>query len=120
MSQKNFLPRLTFPRKRIFPRSSLGSHDHQTRHLAQEKLQKSTISYFPAKIHIQVKSRIQKGLPDALRPEAWKKLCKIKDRDIEVYKQLYNQDSPMAEQIDLDINRSYRNHVIFRERFGKG
>jgi hypothetical protein len=63
---------------------------------------------------------VLKGLPDALRPEAWKKLARLKDRDVEAYKKLYVQDSPMSEQIDLDINRSYRNHVIFRERFGKG
>ena len=31
-----------------------------------------------------------------------------------------HQESKWSEQIDLDINRSYRNHILFRERFGEG
>ncbi len=30
------------------------------------------------------------------------------------------QDSKWAEQIDLDINRSARNHIQFRQRYGEG
>jgi hypothetical protein len=30
------------------------------------------------------------------------------------------QPSQWSEQIDLDINRTYRNHIMFRERFGQG
>lgn len=30
------------------------------------------------------------------------------------------QPSQWSEQIDLDINRTYRNHIVFRERFGQG
>jgi len=36
------------------------------------------------------------------------------------YQKLLSEDSKFTEQIDLDVNRSYRNHIQFKERFGVG
>jgi len=66
------------------------------------------------------KKRVQKGFPDCLRPQAWKLLAKTFISDKKLYETLEKTDSKSAEQIDLDVNRSARNHVIFRERFGSG
>eukprot|EP01118_Nematostelium_gracile_P007752 TRINITY_DN2533_c0_g1_i4.p1 TRINITY_DN2533_c0_g1~~TRINITY_DN2533_c0_g1_i4.p1 ORF type:complete len:588 (+),score=125.96 TRINITY_DN2533_c0_g1_i4:122-1885(+) len=69
----------------------------------------------------KLKTRIMKGLPDSLRGEVWKRLSQCeKDKNIERYKTLVNSSSTFSEQIDLDVNRSFRNHIQFRERFGSG
>jgi len=72
----------------------------------------------------KIKRRIVKGLPDCLRSETWKRLssCMMaQDRNqANLYQNLLKQDSSYVEQIDLDINRSARNHLQFRERFGSG
>ena len=33
-------------------------------------------------------------------------------------KMLARQQSPDIRQIDLDVNRTYRDHIMFRERYG--
>ena len=33
-------------------------------------------------------------------------------------KELARQESPDIRQIDLDVNRTYRDHIMFRERYG--
>jgi hypothetical protein len=81
---------------------------------------------------------VKKGLPESIRGEAWKRLAQIeitkgKMTDIKYQvllsttlfvlnqcKDLLVQKSSAVEQIDLDINRSYRNHIQFKERFGFG
>lgn len=64
-----------------------------------------------------------KGLPDCLRGEVWKKLSKYekaKTQNDGKYLEYVKQPSKWADQIDLDINRSFRNHFQFKERFGSG
>jgi len=69
----------------------------------------------------KIKSRVLKGIPESIRSEAWKKLTGCESRrDEEKYQSLIKCSSKWAEQIDLDINRSFRNHIQFRERFGSG
>ena len=65
-----------------------------------------------------------KGIPDKLRGEIWKKLLLIDDMKqsqkgvYEKMKERARTTSPDIRQIDLDVNRTYRNHIMFRERFG--
>jgi hypothetical protein len=72
----------------------------------------------------KLRKRVSKGIPNAVRPEAWKRLL-----DIETYKkqkpgvfqaawQKARLTSPDIRQIDLDVNRTYRDHIMFRERYG--
>jgi len=87
----------------------------------------------------KLRSRVVKGIPDRVRGVVWKLLmaglgaqpagsppvslasvtaqvetCAAK------YKQLLQEPSKWSTQIDLDVNRAARNHIIFRERYGKG
>ncbi|GAV07756.1 hypothetical protein RvY_17562 [Ramazzottius varieornatus] len=68
--------------------------------------------------------RIYKGIPNKVRSEVWRRLLKIEEikREQEgVYKKmrdLAREQSPEIRQIDLDVNRTYRNHEMFRERYG--
>lgn len=69
----------------------------------------------------KLKRRVFKGIPDSIRGEAWKKmLCVDKFDRTGIYNQFRNfaqHNSPDIRQIDLDVNRTYRNHIMFRDRF---
>ncbi|XP_041059312.1 USP6 N-terminal-like protein isoform X1 [Carcharodon carcharias] len=68
--------------------------------------------------------RIYKGIPLQLRGEVWSLLLEIQKIKLEK-KDLYDKlksrartISPDIRQIDLDVNRTYRDHIMFRERYG--
>ncbi|XP_067950772.1 USP6 N-terminal-like protein [Watersipora subatra] len=77
----------------------------------------------PAKME-KLRARVRKGIPDRLRGEIWKRLLRIQysiDHQKGVYEKMKKRactTSPDIRQIDLDVNRTYRNHRMFRERFG--
>ncbi|XP_069765057.1 USP6 N-terminal-like protein [Narcine bancroftii] len=68
--------------------------------------------------------RIYKGIPLQLRGEVWSLLLEIQKIKLEkkdLYDKLKNRAraiSPDIRQIDLDVNRTYRDHIMFRERYG--
>ncbi|XP_063165250.1 USP6 N-terminal-like protein [Candoia aspera] len=68
--------------------------------------------------------RIYKGIPLQLRGEIWSLLLdvpKMKEEMRDYYNTLKTQargTSPDIRQIDLDVNRTYRDHIMFRDRYG--
>ncbi|XP_059190647.1 USP6 N-terminal-like protein [Centropristis striata] len=68
--------------------------------------------------------RVYKGIPLQLRGQAWALLLDIekvkKDNDgkYERMKQQARNFSTEIKQIDLDVNRTFRNHIMFMDRFG--
>ncbi|XP_062928758.1 USP6 N-terminal-like protein isoform X1 [Mobula hypostoma] len=72
----------------------------------------------------KVVRRIYKGIPLQLRGEVWSLLLeiqKIKQEKKDLYDKLKYRaraTSPDIRQIDLDVNRTYRDHIMFRERYG--
>ncbi|XP_029142041.1 USP6 N-terminal-like protein [Protobothrops mucrosquamatus] len=68
--------------------------------------------------------RIYKGIPLQLRGEIWSLLLdvpKMKEEMRGYYNTLKTQargTSPDIRQIDLDVNRTYRDHIMFRDRYG--
>lgn len=65
--------------------------------------------------------RIYKGIPNSVRGQVWKKFLHIHEiRESGVYdqmKRLAREISPDIKQIDLDVHRTFRDHVMFRERY---
>nr|XP_042715394.1 USP6 N-terminal-like protein isoform X3 [Chrysemys picta bellii] len=68
--------------------------------------------------------RIYKGIPLQLRGEIWCLLLDVPKMKEEM-KDFYNKlkyrargSSPDIRQIDLDVNRTYRDHIMFRDRYG--
>ncbi|MBN3315559.1 US6NL protein, partial [Atractosteus spatula] len=67
--------------------------------------------------------RIYKGIPLQLRGEVWCLLLdipKIKAEKKDFYEKLKQRAkdvSPDIRQIDLDVNRTYRDHIMFRDRY---
>ncbi|XP_074645042.1 USP6 N-terminal-like protein [Tubulanus polymorphus] len=84
------------------------------------KMVKSWKKYYPSE---KLTRRIYKGIPDPLRGDVWARLLdveKTKKMQSGVYIKMRDgarKHSPDIRQIDLDVNRTYRNHVMFRERY---
>ncbi|XP_005383953.1 PREDICTED: USP6 N-terminal-like protein isoform X1 [Chinchilla lanigera] len=68
--------------------------------------------------------RIYKGIPLQLRGEVWSLLLeipKMKEETRDLYSKLKHRArgcSPDIRQIDLDVNRTFRDHIMFRDRYG--
>lgn len=71
----------------------------------------------------KLKRRVYKGIPNKLRPEVWKRLLNVEDtiqKNVGVYHQmlkLARTFSTEARQIDSDVNRQFREHLYYRERY---
>ncbi|XP_038561261.1 USP6 N-terminal-like protein [Micropterus salmoides] len=68
--------------------------------------------------------RVYKGIPLQLRGQAWALLLeieKVKQDNVGKYEKMKRQArsySTEIKQIDLDVNRTFRNHIMFMDRFG--
>ncbi|XP_030071839.1 USP6 N-terminal-like protein isoform X2 [Microcaecilia unicolor] len=68
--------------------------------------------------------RIYKGIPLQLRGEVWSLILdvpKMKEERKDFYNKLKHRArglSPDIRQIDLDVNRTFRDHIMFRDRYG--
>ncbi|XP_038557919.1 USP6 N-terminal-like protein isoform X2 [Micropterus salmoides] len=68
--------------------------------------------------------RVYKGIPLQLRGRAWALMLDVERAKTEnegKYEKMKEQArlySPEIKQIDLDINRTFRNHIMFMDRFG--
>ncbi|KAM8973819.1 USP6 N-terminal-like protein isoform 2-T2 [Pelodytes ibericus] len=68
--------------------------------------------------------RIYKGIPLQLRGQVWSlvlEVPKLKDEQKDLYmilKQKARHQSPDIRQIDLDVNRTFRDNIMFRDRYG--
>ncbi|XP_034541498.1 USP6 N-terminal-like protein isoform X2 [Notolabrus celidotus] len=68
--------------------------------------------------------RVYKGIPLQLRGQAWallldiEKIKKENDGKYEKMKLQARSYSTEIKQIDLDVNRTFRNHIMFMDRFG--
>ncbi|NXG22710.1 US6NL protein, partial [Grallaria varia] len=72
----------------------------------------------------QFHRRIYKGIPLQFRGQVWSLLLdvpKMKEEMKDLYNKLKLQarvSSSFIRQIDLDVNRTYRDHIMFRDRYG--
>ncbi|XP_064490252.1 USP6 N-terminal-like protein isoform X2 [Ornithodoros turicata] len=72
----------------------------------------------------KLRRRIYKGVPNAVRAAVWLRLldvARIRAEQEGKYWEMRERArkwSPDIRQIDLDVNRTYRNHIMFRERYG--
>lgn len=71
----------------------------------------------------KLKKRIKDGVPDSLRGDIWRRLLAIpsllKEQEGKYDEMLQYglKRSKDIRQIDLDVNRTYRNHIMFRKRY---
>ncbi|XP_040265996.1 USP6 N-terminal-like protein isoform X1 [Bufo bufo] len=68
--------------------------------------------------------RVYKGIPLQVRGQVWSLLLDVEvtksvnEGKYEKMKELAKMYSMEIKQIDLDVNRTFRNHIMFRERYG--
>ncbi|XP_044281810.1 USP6 N-terminal-like protein isoform X1 [Varanus komodoensis] len=68
--------------------------------------------------------RVYKGIPLQVRGQVWsllldvEKIKKENEGKYEKMKQQARSFSSEIKQIDLDVNRTFRNHIMFRDRYG--
>ncbi|GAB0097178.1 USP6 N-terminal-like protein [Sergentomyia squamirostris] len=71
----------------------------------------------------KLKTRIYKGIPNKLRPDTWLKLLNVQEimqKNPRVYREMLSRArlySTEVRQIDSDVNRQFREHLIYRERY---
>ena len=76
-----------------------------------------------SKNHNKMVERVWEGVPERLRGPCWSiflDLNRMKREQVGKYqamKVLGRKFSPYIRQIDLDVKRTFRNHVMFRERY---
>ncbi len=70
--------------------------------------------------HSSFERRVVKGVPDCLRAKVWRLFAgdTVPVSGAE-YRALYGRISGFERQIDLDIERTLRDHVLFRQRFSQ-
>ncbi|KAM9302158.1 uncharacterized protein PAF06_015432 [Gastrophryne carolinensis] len=68
--------------------------------------------------------RVYKGIPLQVRGQVWSLLMDVEAKKsenegkYEKMKALAKMYSTEIKQIDMDVNRTFRNHIMFRERYG--
>lgn len=71
----------------------------------------------------KLRKRVFKGIPNKLRSSAWPKLLNVEKtmkENVGVYQKmlkLARRHTPEARQVDADVNRQFREHISYRERF---
>eukprot|EP01135_Chromosphaera_perkinsii_P010623 Nk52_evm23s2192 gene=Nk52_evmTU23s2192 len=66
-------------------------------------------------------SRTFKGVPDGVRTLAWAKFLNVGAITVKGHYEALKErikESPDLHQIDIDINRTYRDHIMYRSRYG--
>ncbi|KFM58408.1 USP6 N-terminal-like protein, partial [Stegodyphus mimosarum] len=72
----------------------------------------------------KLRQRVYKGVPNAVRGEVWCRLLGVPQIKLEQegkYQEMVQQSRLYCtdiKQIDLDVNRTFRNNIMFRERYG--
>uniref|UniRef100_A0A8C5TIV7 Rab-GAP TBC domain-containing protein n=1 Tax=Malurus cyaneus samueli TaxID=2593467 RepID=A0A8C5TIV7_9PASS len=89
---------------------------------------KDRLNRMPLTLHVlsslQMCRRVYKGIPLQVRGQVWSLLLdveKMKKENEGKYEQMKEQAKSFSseiKQIDLDVNRTFRNHIMFRDRYG--
>ncbi|KAI5100622.1 USP6 N-terminal-like protein [Silurus meridionalis] len=120
-----FLDRFGFRHEEELPTPSAVEEKHKFQQKEREdkwiKMVKNWTRYHNSEKMIK---RVYKGIPMTLRGQIWALLLeveKVKQQNEGKYEKMKEQAknfSTEIKQIDLDVNRTFRNHVMFMDRFG--
>ncbi|XP_014291456.1 USP6 N-terminal-like protein isoform X3 [Halyomorpha halys] len=117
-------------------------HDKNNKHYSDERI-KETTNEAEVKIEMErvkkwlkmmkqweqikdnekLRRRVFKGIPNSLRGQVWSRMLnldRVKGEQSGKYQEMRElawKWSPDIRQIDLDVNRTYRDHIMFRERY---
>jgi len=121
-----FVDKYGFVHKKEPPISKTNSNEQRRTKKWLKMLQEWKVSPktgAQSNIPIKLEKRIRKGIPDSIRGEVWRRLLDVPRLLIEQegkYEKILKyglEHSKDIRQIDLDVNRTYRNHIMFRDRY---
>jgi hypothetical protein len=99
-------------------------NDRIKKELRREAKWLRMIDEWKARHPAKLPERIWKGVPEKLRATIWQKMLSVEELKRSAKPNLYREllmrarlVSPDIRQIDLDINRTYRDHLAFRKRY---
>jgi USP6 N-terminal-like protein len=113
----------SFPSYKQYQTSREALKKKESYRVAKFKTMIHTMEKNPTAIPGKLKNRIRKGVPNSIRGDLWRTLIPIKDlkeQNKGAFQKhiLERTDQKTAIQHDKDINRNFRSHKNFRERFG--
>ncbi len=71
----------------------------------------------------QIRDRVKKGIPDSVRGYMWTLFAEDDSKKkelVDLYLTNKTKRSSHEKQIDLDVHRTMRTHVLFANRYGHG
>nr|XP_046205804.1 USP6 N-terminal-like protein isoform X1 [Oncorhynchus gorbuscha] len=104
-----------------------SAHEEKKNNLEIERVEKwlkMVKKWDKYRISDRMVKRVYKGIPLQLRGQAWALMLdveKVKNENEGKYERMKEQArifSQEIKQIDLDVNRTFRNHIMFMDRFG--
>ncbi|XP_061577447.1 USP6 N-terminal-like protein [Cololabis saira] len=117
--------RFGFLHEKELPTPTALEEKHKQQELERvEKWLKMVKNWAKYRNHEKLVKRVYKGIPLQLRGQAWALLLDIEkmkqdnEGKYEKMKQQARSFSTEIKQIDLDVNRTFRNHIMFMDRFG--
>lgn len=134
-SQFRFPPRYGFIHERKLPEEKDPNNQRRRGiELEREKKWLKMLKKWPTGLSAEAHSRwlddeklrrrVFKGIPNKMRASVWPKLLQIErwmrenDGVYEKMKRLARRFTTEARQVDADVNRQFREHMTYRERFG--
>lgn len=120
------MDRFGFLHEKELPTPSAVEEKHKLQEIERVEKWLKMVKKWDQKYHSSEKmmKRVYKGIPLHLRGQAWALLLeveKVKEQNQGKYEAMKKQarlHSTEIKQIDLDVNRTFRNHVMFMERYG--
>lgn len=108
--------------------SSSDAKDNRSKFQVKKDQQRTSkwaemmIREYSGKNREKAKERARKGIPNNVRGVAWYFLTNarhLQEKYPNLYEELKFKNTPHSEQIDADINRTFRDHILFYERYGE-
>ncbi|XP_051689734.2 USP6 N-terminal-like protein isoform X1 [Oryctolagus cuniculus] len=125
INTRPFINYLGILQEKMLPqdRALEAKHRHQEAQRVEKwvKMMKHWTQYQSSK---KMESQVYKGIPLPMRGKVWSFLLdvdKVKAENPGKYQQMKGQGKLLSEhihQIDADVRRTFRNHVMFRQRYG--
>lgn len=126
MIRPDFLFRYGFIHDTRLPSGRTAEEERMTRiELERDKKWMKMLMHWndPKRPNDKLRKRVFKGIPNKVRWLAWKKLLNLEDT-MEKNKGVYDRMlewarkySTEARQIDSDVNRQFREHTMYRQRY---
>ncbi|KAI9591137.1 rab-GTPase-TBC domain-containing protein [Syncephalis fuscata] len=125
--ERNDDPAFSCPPQTLFEQQRESHRAVKWAKMSTKRWSSTTRSLYSFKIASKFTRRVYKSIPDCWRAEAWhfmlsanNVLPKPEEEIVASYSILLEEVSSYERQIDLDVERTMRSHIMFYQRYGIG